>query len=632
MALKNFNVQNGLSVNDIQVVDGNSNVIANALISNTFISTNNSNITLNPNGTGVIDVSNKTISNVASPNFGSDAATKGYVDATAQGLSIKDSVQAATIGANILLDGSVTLLDDVTLVDGYRVLVKDQNTQSQNGIYLVSSSGAWTRSPDMNSASEFYGAFTFVEAGTRNASTGWVTTNNPTNPVTVDTTAITFTQFSGAGSTATTINAGISDVKIGGGTPNYVLAASDTQGNLQYANIANYFLVTSNISTVVAGSTLAFTVDYANASYPGGIYTLKQLGPVSMTVTDQWSISGSGVGATKNAYANYVASQVNTANVSITISLANAKFNVQSTDTLQIGSTTLTGTQLLGIYNLNGVTSINGYANATFTIPSTSLNANVQASNLSTVNNTVLANLTNDRGTYGANINTASGTTLVSTAPIAYSVNSISGNFPSSSIPYWNLNQSFNWSVSTTGTTSAGNLTYSGGAISTTSLSNVGGASGTSGSIDSTSSYTITTSDYYGSGLNGYGNRTIPSTVTGTVSSATKYYPLFWKVTTNSSLPSFTVSDSHNSNNYVTGQGATANTTPSNYLWMAIPNAGNASPLASHAFKHVFGGFDIVDTPTVTGTQTISSNGQGYNYSIYGFSGFSQASLIITTS
>jgi hypothetical protein len=628
MSLKNFNVQNGLSVNDVQVVDSNANVIANALISNTFISTNNSNITLNPNGTGVIDVSNKKISNLADPVFATDAATKGYVDAASQGLSIKNSVQYATV-SNIALDGSVTTIDGQSVTNGDRVLVKDQTNKAENGIYIASTTGSWTRSIDMNVASEVYGAFTFVETGTTNQSSGWVTTNSPLNPITLGTTDISWTQFSGTGSSISTT---VSSLSISGGTKDYVLAASDNLGHVQYANIANYFLVQSNISTVVAGSTLAFTVDYANASYPGGIYTLKQLGPVTMTMTDQWSQGGSNIGINKNSYANYVAGTTNIANVIVTLTLANASFSVQSTDSLTIGGTTLTGTQLLAISNINNISPVNGTTTATFTIPSTSLATSVEYNGLSTVTNSVSANLTNSRGSTGTGVTQVNGTTLTSTAPIAYSVNSISGNFPSSSIPYWNLNQSFNWSVSTTGTTSAGNLTYSGGAISTTSLSSTGGASGTSGSIDSTSSYTITTSDYYGAGLNGYGNRTIPSVVNGTVNSATKYYPLFWKTTTNSSLPSFTVSDSHNSNNYITGQGATANTTPSNYLWMAIPNSGNASPLASHNFKHVFGGFDIVDTPTVTGTQTISSNGQGYNYSIYGFSGFSQASLIITTS
>jgi len=652
MSLKNFNVQNGLSVNDVQVVDSNANVIANALISNTFVSTNNSNITLNPNGTGVIDVSNKKISNLAEPEAPGDAATKRYVDGVAQGLNLHIPAQAGTPGLSLatITGGSVlynngtngynatlTLSVALTMLDGYtiqpqdRLLIKDESDQTTNGIYTIDPTfKILTRALDTDQTVELDGGdFVFVQSGNTLKATGWVQT---TRVVVIGTNNIVWEQFSGTGAAATTVSANVGDITITGGTTDYVLAATNNSGGLHYANIANYFLVTSNISTVVAGSTLAFTVDYANASYPGGIYTLKQLGPVSLSISDQWSIGGSLVGTTKNAYANYVANTVNTANVSITVSLANAKFNIQSTDTLQIGSTTLTGTQLLGIYNLNGITPSNGYANATFTIPSTSLNASVQAGNLSTVNNTVLANLTNDRGTFGANINTASGTTLVSTAPIAYSLNSISGNFPSSSIPYWNLNQTFNWSVSTTGTTSAGNLTYSGGAISTTSLSSTGGASGTSGSIDSTSSYTITTSDYYGAGLNGYGNRTIPSTVNGTVNSATKYYPLFWKITNNNSLPSFAVSDSRNSNNYVTGQGATTSTTASNYLWLAITNSGNASPLASHTFKHVFGGFDIVDSPSVSGTQTITSSGQSYNYSIYGFSGFTTASFILTTS
>jgi hypothetical protein len=187
--------------------------------------------------------------------------------------------------------------------------------------------------------------------------------------------------------------------------------------------------------------------------------------------------------------------------------------------------------------------------------------------------------------------------------------------------------------MSITGTTASGNLTYSGGSVSTTSLSITGAASGTSTSVDSTSSYTITTSDYVGAGLNGYGTRTIPSTVNGTVSAATKYYPLFWKITSSSALPTFTTSDSRNSNTYATGQGATTSTTASQYLWLAIPNyPSNSGTLASHNFKHVFGGFDVVDTPSVTGTQTITTNGQSYNYSIYGFSGFTQASFILTTS
>jgi hypothetical protein len=634
MAIRNFNVEHGLSIDNgnITIVDSNANVFANTLISNNIISTSgtNSNITINPDGTGVIDVSNKTISNLADPVYATDAATKGYVDATAQGLSIKNSVQYATT-TNILLDGSVTTIDGKTVTTGDRVLVKDQTNKAQNGIYIASTTGSWTRSVDMNVASEIYGAFTFVETGTKNQSTGWVTTNSPLDPFTLNTTDITFTQFSGTGSD---ISTSVSTLHVTGGTTNYVLAAKDSTGNVQFANIANYFLVTSNISTVVAGSTLAFTVDYANATYPGGIYTLKQLGPVSLSIADQWSISGSNVGITKNAYANYVATTVNTANVTLTFTLANANFSLQTTDSLTIGSTTINNSSSPNLKTL--LSSIDGQGSGTVTIPSTSLNSNVEANGLSTVTNTVSATLTNNRGSTGAGINIASGTNLIATAPTPFNVTALSGTWTSSSVAYWSLSQTFSWNATTTAgaTVASGNVTYANAAQSISgSLTSSGQTSSTSPSLDSSLTYTISSSDYIGAGANGAGTRQMTSTVNGTVTAATKYYPLFYKTTGSSSLPTFTVSDSHNSNTYATGQGANTTATASNYLWLAIPNyPANGSGLATHTFKHVFGGFDIVDTPTVTGTQSIASGGQSYNYSIYGFSGFTTISNIITTS
>jgi hypothetical protein len=179
------------------------------------------------------------------------------------------------------------------------------------------------------------------------------------------------------------------------------------------------------------------------------------------------------------------------------------------------------------------------------------------------------------------------------------------------------LNQAFNWSVSVTGTTSTGNLTYTGGI----SLTSSGATSGTSGSIDSTSSYTLTTSDYYGAGLYGYGSRTIPSTVTGTVSAATKYYPLFYKINSSASNPNFTTSDTYLTHNYVTGDGATTSATTSQYLWIAIPGS------SSHTFAYTFLGSQVGQSPAVTFTgQTIS----GYTYNVYGFTNFSAATLLYT--
>jgi hypothetical protein len=89
-----------------------------------------------------------TITGLASPTNDSDAATKGYVDALAQGIDAKASVVVATT-ANITLSGTQTI-DGVAVSVGDRVLVKDQSTASQNGIYLCASS-TWTRTTDADS-------------------------------------------------------------------------------------------------------------------------------------------------------------------------------------------------------------------------------------------------------------------------------------------------------------------------------------------------------------------------------------------------------------------------------------------------------------------------------------------------
>ena len=134
------------------------------------------------------------LTNVADPVNAQDAATKNYVDSVAQGLDVKGSVRAATT-ANITLSGTQTI-DGVVLSAGDRVLVKNQTTTAQNGIYVVAA-GAWSRSIDTDTWNELVGAFTFVEQGSTQADTGWVCTSDPGG--TIGTTAVAFQQFSSAG-------------------------------------------------------------------------------------------------------------------------------------------------------------------------------------------------------------------------------------------------------------------------------------------------------------------------------------------------------------------------------------------------------------------------------------------------
>jgi hypothetical protein len=133
----------------------------------------------------------------ANPTADYHAATKIYVDALAQGLSIKQSVRVATT-ANITLNNTTTTVDSVTLANGDRILVKNQTTGSQNGVYIVSTSGAWARATDFDTDADVVnGFFTFVKEGSTNADSGWVLTTNDT--IVVGTTSLSFTQFSGAG-------------------------------------------------------------------------------------------------------------------------------------------------------------------------------------------------------------------------------------------------------------------------------------------------------------------------------------------------------------------------------------------------------------------------------------------------
>jgi hypothetical protein len=169
--------------------------------------------------TAAVSLNSQKITNLATPTAATDAATKAYVDSTATGLDVKGSVRVAST-ANVSVTynatggasgrGQITAapntLDGVSLAANDRILLKDQTTGAQNGIWVVTTlgtgaNGVWDRASDFDTDAEVTaGAFTFVEEGTTNADSGWVLTTN--NPITIggsSGTALVWAQFSGAG-------------------------------------------------------------------------------------------------------------------------------------------------------------------------------------------------------------------------------------------------------------------------------------------------------------------------------------------------------------------------------------------------------------------------------------------------
>jgi hypothetical protein len=203
----------------------------------------NTNVNLVPNGTGIVDVGGKRVGNAATPTQSTDLTTKAYVDSMSNGLDVKASVRAATT-ANITLSNTQTV-DGVALSVGDRVLVKNQSTGSQNGIYVVAS-GAWSRATDFDNSPDVEvspGTFFFVEEGTTQADNGYVVSND--TAITIGTTAITFSQFSGAGQ----ITAGAGLTKSGNtldvvGTADRITVATDS------VDIASTYVGQTSITTL----------------------------------------------------------------------------------------------------------------------------------------------------------------------------------------------------------------------------------------------------------------------------------------------------------------------------------------------------------------------------------------------
>lgn len=148
--------------------------------------------------TGSVSMNSQKITNLLDPTSAQDAATKNYVDGLSNGVDWKASVRVAST-ANLTLSGAQTI-DGVSAIAGDRVLVKNQSTGADNGIYVVAA-GSWARATDADVSAEVTGGMAvWVTEGTVNADTGWVLTTN--DAITLGSTALVFTQFSGLGQVA----------------------------------------------------------------------------------------------------------------------------------------------------------------------------------------------------------------------------------------------------------------------------------------------------------------------------------------------------------------------------------------------------------------------------------------------
>lgn len=163
-----------------------------------------------------INASNNTISNITTAMFAanvvdtdatmaansdtrlaSQKATKSYIDNALTGLFWKAAVNVATTVTGVLATSYIAGLsiDGYTLILGDRILIKNQTTATENGIYIITA-GTPTRATDADTGAELISATVFVENGTVNADTQWTCTNNS---ITIGSTNIVFAQVSGAG-------------------------------------------------------------------------------------------------------------------------------------------------------------------------------------------------------------------------------------------------------------------------------------------------------------------------------------------------------------------------------------------------------------------------------------------------
>ena len=148
------------------------------------------------------------IVNLPDPTLAQHPATKAYVDSAVEGLAWKDSVRVAST-ANLTITGPGATIDGVTMSANDRVLLKDQTTASQNGLYIWNGAAvSMTRAADANTFAELEQAVVTVEEGTSAGTSFRQTAVNGT----IDSTSVTWTSFGTSAAAATETTAGVLEI------------------------------------------------------------------------------------------------------------------------------------------------------------------------------------------------------------------------------------------------------------------------------------------------------------------------------------------------------------------------------------------------------------------------------------
>ena len=344
-----------------------------------------------------VNLNSFNITNLATPNASTDAATKQYVDDVAQGLNVHDAAAAATpdtlaiitsgtitynngssgVGANLTTTGTFNLIDGVNVqTSGTRILVKNEANAVHNGIYTWSNATVITRATDYNSVPEVEaGDFVFVTGGTVYDNTGWVQTST-VSAIGTPGNNIEFTQFSGAGTyqagtgltlTGSTFSVNASQTQV---TSVGTLTSLSVNGNIIAANItANTGVFTGNGSGLssIAGANVSGQV--GNALIAGTVYTAAQPNITSVGTLTSLAVTGNitsgNANLGNNVSANFFTGNgiyltgittagISNGNSNVSIPSSNGNVNISAVGNANVLVITGTGANITGTLDVTG--------------------------------------------------------------------------------------------------------------------------------------------------------------------------------------------------------------------------------------------------------------------------------------